>query len=209
MNQAYFGNQAYLSLMSELYGPFGLPLVGFYNTGYGYGHHRYFGVGYYGIANRNYYGNSYANRNNSMYFGQMRRLSQLSNDLSRLSNGAGAGGAANAGGGFNGNMTSRIRGDLMGVVFSNGAPPYQTVHQLASDLVTHLPNRSTPMINSGQLAQALMVVMNASGQSGMQVEGAIGSAQSALNMSGVHGQGIQTIVGDMAAVATWGHGFVN
>jgi hypothetical protein len=40
-----------------------------------------------------------------------------------------------------------------------------------------------------------------------QVESAIGSAHSLLNMSGVHAQGIQTIVNDMGMVATWGNGF--
>ena len=64
------------------------------------------------------------------------------------------------------------------------------------------------MINSGQLARDLMVVMNGSGQNAGQVQSAIGSAHSLLNMSGVHAQGTQTIVNDMGMVATWGNGFV-
>jgi hypothetical protein len=175
--------------MSELYGPYGLP---HYNPIY-YGRNRYYSSRYYGTS-------MYANRNNSMYFAQMRRLSRLANDLNMLSRGTTANVSAN--------MTSRIRGDLIGVVSGNGSPPYQTVHQLSADLVTHLPNRTTPMFNSGQLARDLMVVMNGSGNNMSQVESAIGSAHSLLNMSGVHAQGIQTIVNDMGMVATWGNGFM-
>ena len=98
--------------MSELYGGYG------YQT---YGIATYRGRRYY--VPINYYGNrNYGNRNNSMYFAQMRRLSRLASDLNTLSRGS----AVSA------NMTSRIRGDLMGVVFGNGTPPYQTVHQLAT-----------------------------------------------------------------------------
>jgi hypothetical protein len=199
---------AYLSLMSELYGPYGLPSYSLFGSGYGYiTRNRHNVLVYHGI--RNNLGN------NSMYFAQMRRVSRLASDLNMLSrgagmgNGAGAGTAASAGMGFHSNMTTRIRGDLMGVVFSNGTPPYQAVHQLAADLVTHLPNRNTPMMNSGQLARDLMVVMNGSGQNAGQLQSAIGSAHSVLNMSGVHAQGTQTIVNDMGMVATWGNGFVN
>jgi hypothetical protein len=182
-------NSAYFSLMSELYGPYGLPHYSPIN----YGRNRYFGSRYYG--NR-----SYGDRNNSMYFAQMRRLSRLANDLNMLGRGATAG--------VSSPMTSRIRGDLIGVVFGNGSPPYPMVHQLSTDLVVHLPNRTTPMFNSGQLARDLMVVMNGSGENMAQLESAIGSAHSVLNMSGVHAQGIQTIVNDMGMVATWGNGFM-
>ena len=175
--------------MSELYGPYGLPHYSPIN----YGRNRYNNSLSYG--NRNY-----GNRNNSMYFAQMRRLSRLANDLNMLGRNTTAGVSAN--------MTSRIRGDLIGVVFGNGSPPYQMVHQLSTDLVAHLPNRTTPMINSGQLARDLMVVMNGSGTTCAQVQSAMGSAHSVLNMSGVHAQGIQTIVNDMGMVATWGNGFM-
>jgi hypothetical protein len=63
-------------------------------------------------------------------------------------------------------------------------------------------------MNTGQLARDLMVVMNGSGNNMSQVQSAIGSAHSVLNMSGVHQQGIQTIVNDMGMVATWGNGLV-
>jgi hypothetical protein len=180
---------AYLSLMSELYGPYGLPSYGIIS----FRHHRY-------IVGSNYYGNqNFTNRNNSMYFAQMRGLSRLANDLNTLSRGR----AVSA------NMTSRIRGDLIGVVIGNGTPPYQTVHQLAAGLVTHLPNRTTPMMNTGQLAHDLMIVMNGSGQNMTQIHSAIGSAQSLLNISGVHQQGVLTIVNDMGMVATWGNGLMN
>ena len=183
---------AYLSLMSELYGPYGLP---HYNP-INYGRHRYYGSSYYGIRNNN----------NSMYFAQMRRVSRLANDLNTLNGGSGV--STNVAAGVSTNMTSRIRGDLIGVVVGNGTPPYQTVHQLAAGLVTHLPNRTTPMMNTGQLARDLMVVMNGSGNNVSQIQSAIGSAHSLLNMSGVHQQGIQTIVNDMGMVATWGNGLM-
>ena len=64
------------------------------------------------------------------------------------------------------------------------------------------------MLNSSQLARDLMIVMNGNGANMGQVESAIGSAHSVLNMSGVHVQGIQTIVNDMGMVATWGNGFM-
>jgi hypothetical protein len=175
---------AYLSLMSELYGPYGLPHYGVVSYG-----RRYYGSRLYG--NRNY-----GNQNNSMYFAQMRRLARLSNDLNML----------NKGSAVSANMISRIRGDLMGVVFGNGMPPYQTVHELSLDLVTHLPSRATPMFNSGQLARDLMVAMNGSGHNMSQIQSAIGSAHSLLNMSGVNRQGIQKIVTDMTMVASWGDG---
>ena len=176
--------------MSELYGGYGYPSYGIAT----YRGHRYY-------VPINYYGNrNYGNGNNSMYFAQMRRLSRLASDLNMLNRGAGTGASAN--------MTSRIRGDLMGVVFGNGTPPYQTVHQLAAGLVTHLPNRTTPMMNSGQLARDLMVVMNGSGHNMSQIESAIGSAHSVLNMSGVNAMGIQTIVNNMGMVATWGNGLM-
>ena len=200
---------AYFSLMSELYGPYGLPHYSPYGYGNGYGRNRYYGSRYSGYGRQNYNGN----RNNSMYFAQMRRISRLANDLAALSRrgggGAGAGLGASAGVGINGNMTSRIRGDLIGVVFGNSMPPYQSVHQLAADLVTHLPSRTVSMFNSGQLARNLMVVMNGGGQNPTQIQSAIGGAHSLLNMSGVNAQGIQTIVNDMGMVATGGNGFMN
>jgi hypothetical protein len=172
------------SLMSHLYGAYGYPHYGLWSSG-----RRFFGSGFYG--NR-----GYGNRNNSMYFAQMRQLARLANDLNTLSRGSGV----------STNMTSRIRGDLMGVVFGNGMPPYQPVHQLTLDLVTHIPTRATPIFNSGQLARELMVVMNGGGHNMMQVQNAIGSAHSVLNVSGVNQQGIQKIVNDMTMVASWGNG---
>jgi hypothetical protein len=64
-------------------------------------------------------------------------------------------------------------------------------------------------MNTGQLAHDLMIVMNGSGQNMTQIHSAIGSAQSLLNISGVHQQGVQTIVNDMGMVATWGNGLMN
>jgi len=157
---------AAFALMSELYGAYGYSHYGLPNYG-----HRSYGSRYY--ANR-----GYGNRNNSMYFAQMRNLAGLPTTSNNLSRGSGV----------STNMTSRIRGDLMGVVDGNGRPPYQTVHQLSVDLVGHLPNRTTPMINSGQLARDLMVVMNASGHNMSQIQNAIGSANSLMNMSGVNQQ---------------------
>jgi hypothetical protein len=175
------------SLMSHLYGGYGYSTYGGSNVS-----HRLHGAGYGSRYNSSrYYGTS----NNSMYFAQMRRLSQLVNALNSLSRGSTA----------SATHAARLRGALMGVVVNNGQPPFQAVNQLSTDLVTHLPNRTTPILNTGQLARDLMIAMNASGQNLGQVQHAVNSAHSVLDMSGVNQQGVQRIGTDMMMVASGGN----
>jgi hypothetical protein len=160
------------------------------------GHHYYVYYpsvyGGYGYGNR-YYGNGYNNNsNNSMYFAQMRRLSRLVSDLNNLTQG---GNVAPA-------MSSRLHSDLMGLVTNNFRPSQQSVQQLSTDLATILPTRTVPMMNTGELAQHLMVVMNGGGQNMFQVQNSIAGAQGILSMSGVPQQGIQRISSDLAMVSS-------
>jgi len=143
------------------------------------------------------YGSVYGNRGirNTNYFGQMRALSRLINDLNQLSRGSVV----------NGNHTTRIRSDLMGVVSATGRPPIQTVHQLSMSLVNALPSRTVPMMNTGQLARDLAVVMNGNGMNVMQIQHAIGNAQSVLHSSGVSQPGIQSVTHGLMMVASWGN----
>ncbi len=67
-------------------------------------------------------------------------------------------------------QTNRMRSDLMGVVSATGRPPVQTVHQLSMSLVNALPSRTVPMMNTGQLARDLAVVMNGNGMNMMQIQ---------------------------------------
>lgn len=157
-------------------------------TNNGYGNH----------TRRNYgYGRVYANRGirNSNYFGQMRSLSRLINDLNQLSRGT----VVNA------NHTTRIRSDLLGVVSATGRPPIQTVHQLSMSLVNALPSRTVPMMNTGQLARDLAVVMNGNGMNMMQIQQAIGNAQSVMHSSGVSQPGIQSVTQGLRMVASRGN----
>jgi len=154
-------------------------------TNLGYHPRRYYG-----------YGNVYGNRGiNTNYFGQMRALSRLVNDLNQLSRGS----VVNA------SHTMRIRSDLMGVVSATGRPPIQTVHQLSMSLVNALPSRTVPMMNTGQLARDLALVMNGNGMNIMQIQNAIGNAQSVLHSSGVSQPGIQAVTHGLRMVGSWGN----
>ena len=182
---------------------FNLPLaVGFGLYSSGTGNQRNYFLAYpyrysaYGYGNR-YYGNQYyGNSNNSMYFAQMRRLSHLVNDLNSLTQGAAQSPA----------MTSRLHSDLMGVVVNNQRPPQQAVQQLSADLAGVLPTRTLPSMNTGQLAQDLMSVMNSGGQNMFQMQNAIASAQGIMSGSGVPQQGVQRVSSDLMMVGSWGNG---
>jgi hypothetical protein len=125
----------------------------------------------------------------------MRALSRLINDLNHLSRGS----IVNAG------HANRIRNDLMGVVSATGRPPIQTVHQLSMSLVNALPSRTVPMMNTGQLARDLALVMNGNGMNMMQIQQAIGNAQSVMHSSGVSQRGIQSVTHGLRMVASWGN----
>jgi hypothetical protein len=153
----------------------------------------------YGFHPRHYYryGNLYGAQSlyNANYFGQMRAISRLTNDLNSLTKGA----VVNPG------HINRIRNDLMEVVSATGRPPFQTVHQLSTALVNALPKRNIPMLNTGQLARDLAVVMNGNGMSLMQIQQSIGSAQGVLHSSGVSQPGVQSVTEGLRMVASWGN----
>ena len=84
---------------------------------------------------------------------------------------------------------------------NNFRPSQQSVQQLSTDLATILPTRTVPMMNTGELAQHLMVVMNGGGQNMIQVQNSITGAQGIMSMSGVPQQGIQKISSDLMMVS--------
>jgi hypothetical protein len=79
------------------------------------------------------------------------------------------------------------------------------VHQLSTALVNALPKRNIPMLNTGQLARDLAVVMNGNGMSLMQIQQSIGSAQGVLHSSGVSQPGVQSVTEGLRMVASWGN----
>ena len=141
------------------------------------------------------YGNSYASRGlgNSNYFGQMRAISRLMNELNRMSKGSVVSPM----------QTNRLGNALMGVTSGMARPPAQTVQQLSMALGNALPTRSVPMMNTGQLARDLAVVMNGNGMNMMQIQNSIGNAQAVMHSSGVGMPGIQSVTHGLRMVATW------
>jgi hypothetical protein len=146
----------------------------------GYRPYRYYGYGsrYYGMGGA------------SMYFARMRRLARLINDLDTLTPGTTAPPS----------MSSRLQGDLMGIAYGPWRPPLPAVQRLSADLVSILPRRTIPLLNTGQLARDLELVMNANRAGGPQVWQAIQSAQAVLQTSGVSPPGIRTITSDLRSV---------
>ncbi len=180
-------------LVGGIGNPYGLGYGLGYGTGYGRGYGGRRGYGGYGGYGRGYGG--YGNGNNSYYFAHMRAIARLANDLNGLSRGMTiATGRAN-----------RIRSDLMRVVYGGNSPPPAMVQQLSMDLTRILPTRTSPMMNTGQLARDLAVVMNGGREYSMQVQSAIGRAHSALRHAGVPNQGVQTLISDMMGVASVGN----
>jgi hypothetical protein len=122
----------------------------------------------------------------------MRRLARLINDLNTLTPGAVIPVV----------MTNRLRGDLMGVAYGPFRPPSPAVQKLSADLITILPTRRIPLLNTAQLARAMEVVMNGGSAGGPQIVEAIGSAHAVMQVSGVSPQGIQTITADLRLVSS-------
>jgi hypothetical protein len=168
--------------MSHLYRGNAFTGSGAYNS------RRYYGSGF----GARYYGNGM----NSQYFAQMRRLARLVTALDNLTVGSTTASQIH---------TSRLQSGLMGVVWGNPRPPGLAVHQLAAHIASTLPGRKIPMMNTGQLARDLAVVMNAPGHNIVQIHQSIGSAQSIMNESGVAHPGIQTISSDLRTVASAGN----
>jgi len=61
------------------------------------------------------------------------------------------------------------------------------------------------MMNTGQLARDLAVVMNGNGMNMMQIQHSIGNAQSIMRTSGVSQPGIQSVTHGLRMVASWGN----
>jgi hypothetical protein len=149
-------------------------------------------------ASRNYHGNGWGNRgygyrNSSMVNNRMRRLSRLVRDLNTLTVGYAA----------SPNERNILRNDLMGVAQQGIRPPLPAVQQLSEGLISHLPDRRTPYMNTERLALDLEAVMNGSQLPPARVNQAIRSAQSILRSSGVPQAGIQALSADLKAVGFW------
>ena len=148
-------------------------------------------------ASRNHYGNGRGNRGygyrNSMVNNRMMHLSRLVRDLNTLTVGYAA----------SPNDRNILRNDLMGVTQGGIKPPSPAVQQLSSGLISHLPSRRTPFINTERLALDLEAVMNGSRLPPTRVNQAISSAQSILRSSGVPQAGIQALSADLKAVGSW------
>ena len=146
-------------------------------------------------ASRNSYGNGrgnrgYGHRNSSMANNRMMRLSRLVRDLKTLTVGYAA----------SPNDRNTLRNDLMGVAQGGIRPPSAAVQQLSGGLISHLPTRRTPFMNTERLALDLEAVMNGSRLPPARVNQAISSAQSILRSSGVPQAGIQVLGADLKAV---------
>jgi hypothetical protein len=146
-------------------------------------------------TSRHSYGNGrgirgYGSRNSSMANNRMMRLSRLVRDLNTLTVGYSA----------SPNDRNVLRNDLMGVTQGGIRPPSATVQQLSGGLISHLPSRRTPFINTERLALDLEAVMNGSRLAPARVNQAISSAQSVLRSSGVPQAGIQALSADLKAI---------
>jgi len=145
-------------------------------------------------ASRNYYGNGRGHRGygnpNSMVNNRMMHLSRLVRDLNTLKVGYTA----------SPNDPNTLRNDLMGVTQGGSRPPSAAVQQLSGGLISHLPSRRTPFINTERLALDLEAVMNGSRLPPARVNQAISSAQSILRSSGVPQAGIQALSADLKAI---------
>lgn len=132
----------------------------------------------------------YGSRNSSMANNRMMRLSRLVRDLNTLKVGYAA----------SPNDRNVLRNDLMGVTQGGIRPSSSAVQQLSGGLISHLPSRRTPLINTERLALDLEAVMNGSRLGPARVNQAISSAQSILRSSGVPPAGIQALSADLKAI---------
>ena len=103
-------------------------------------------------ASRNSYGNGrgtrgYGHRNSSMANNRMMRLSRLVRDLNTLTVGYAA----------SPSDRNMLRNDLMGVAQGGIRPPSPAVQQLSGGLISHLPTRRTPFMNTERLDRLFVV----------------------------------------------------
>jgi hypothetical protein len=128
--------------------------------------------------------------NNAYARNRLLRLQRLIADLNYLSPGATVSSAQR-------NVFHR---DLMAVAQGPARPMSQPVHQLSNGLVTALPQRTRPLLNTRQLAFDLETVMNRSHLPPAQVTQAIGSAEAILKQSGINPTTLQSLVSQMRLV---------
>ncbi|MGC8643715.1 MAG: hypothetical protein ACP5XB_27970 [Isosphaeraceae bacterium] len=150
-------------------------------------------------AHRGYYGNRngyrrYNNRRSNNGTARMQRLARLVRDLNTLT----VGYVASA------SDTNILRRDLNALTQRTVRPPSTQVLQLTRDLISQLPRRKTPLLNTEQLALDLEKVMNGSRLNLGQVNSAINSARSIFRSSGLPQSAIQTLTQDMKSVGQWG-----
>jgi hypothetical protein len=151
-------------------------------------------------AYRNYYGSGYGRgyrgygyRNSPVVNSRMRHLAKLVRDLNTLTVGYVATPAER----------NILRNDLMAVAPGGSRPPSGAVLQLSGNLISHLPSRQVPMLNTERLALDLEAVMNGSRLPSARVNNAISSAQSILRASRVPHAGIQALSADLKSIGFW------
>ena len=148
-------------------------------------------------ASRNSYGNGRGNRGyghrNTMVSNRIMRLSRPWRDLNTLRVGYAA----------SPSDRNILRNDLMGVAQGGIRPPSPAVQQLSGGLISNLPTRRTPFMNTERLALDLEAVMNGSRLPPARVNQAITSAESILRSSGVPQAGIQALDADLRTIGFW------
>jgi len=150
-------------------------------------------------AHGSYYGSrsgyrGYGYRNSSLVSARMRRLAKLVRDLNTLTVGYSA----------PVNDRNILRHDLMAVAQGGMRPPSASVNQLSQHLVSFLPQRKTPLLNTERLALDLETLMNGGRLNSSQVNRAISSSQSILRSSGLPQRGLQALNTAMRSVGFWG-----
>lgn len=166
-------NPAISSITPYLFHGYGYPTVG-YLMPYGYRRSPYEGLG------------------SPADFDRMRRLARLMNDLDQLVPGRAP----------SSSQVDRLRGDLDAVLYAKEKPSAPVVQKLAIDLARVVPVRNVPMLNTGQIARDLEVIMNAGRVSPVQIQDAISSVRHQLWHSGVSDRGILLIASDLRLLAS-------
>jgi hypothetical protein len=150
-------------------------------------------------AHRHFYGNQngyrrHSNRGSSYGSARMTRLARLVRDLNTLTVGYVAPPTD----------TTILRRDLNALTQGTLRPPSAQVSQLTRDLISQLPRRKVPLLNTEQLALDLEEVMNGSRLKLAQVNSAINSARSIFRSSGLSQPAIENLTKDMRSVGQWG-----
>jgi hypothetical protein len=150
-------------------------------------------------AHRSYYGSrsgfrGYGYRGSSLVSARMRNLARLVRDLNTLT----VGSVPPL------NDRNILRNDLMAVAQGGMRPPSASVSQLSQSLVTYLPQRKIPLLNTERLALNLETVMNGGRLNAGSVNRAISSSESILRSTGLPQPGLQALNTAMRTVGSWG-----